>query len=59
MRDCDVELFEDTPEQYVSQDLEGKMILELAYCIIESIQDWSRRFHIQLKDRLLSLINPV
>ena len=23
MRECDVELFEDTPEQYVTQDLEG------------------------------------
>ena len=26
---------------------------------LESIQDWIRRFHIQLKDRLLSLINPM
>jgi len=48
MRECDVELFEDTPEQYVTQDLEGSDVDTRRRAACDLVKGLSRFFEPQI-----------
>merc|ERR1711962_701181 len=48
MRECDVELFEDTPEQYVTQDLEGSDVATRRRAACDLVKGLSRYFEPQI-----------